>query len=75
MRAAIETAHAWEISEAVRGGEISAVEVTKHYLDRIDATNPQLNAYTLVTRERALAESHAVDLLVATKREIGRAHV
>lgn len=67
----IEQATASEIAAAVRKGKVSAVAVTQRYLDRIDALNGELNAYTLVTRERALEESRAVDKLVAAKRDPG----
>ncbi|MDQ8187974.1 AtzE family amidohydrolase [Pelagicoccus sp. SDUM812002] len=71
MRSEIEKATASEIAAAVRSGDICAVEVTKHFLDRIDAKNGELNAYTLVTRERALSESQAVDDIVASGRDPG----
>lgn len=61
--------HAGEILElsaralaaAVRGGELSAVEVARAYLDRIDATDGRLHAYRRVTNELALQQAAAVD--------------
>lgn len=71
MRTDLEQTKAFELVQAVRSGQISAVEVTQHYLARIDEFNPSLNAYTLVTRERALAESQAVDQTIAAGRDPG----
>ena len=40
---------------------ISAVELTRAYLDRIAQLEPTLHAYITVTRERALADAQAAD--------------
>ncbi len=40
---------------------ISAVELTRAYLERIQALNPTLQAYLTVTAERALADAEAAD--------------
>jgi aspartyl-tRNA(Asn)/glutamyl-tRNA(Gln) amidotransferase subunit A len=45
--------------------EISAVEVTKTYLDRIAATNPALNTFITICNETALAEAQAADQAIA----------
>jgi aspartyl-tRNA(Asn)/glutamyl-tRNA(Gln) amidotransferase subunit A len=45
--------------------EISAVEVTKTYLDRIAATNPALNTFITICDETALAEAQAADQAIA----------
>jgi amidase len=42
-----------ELSDAIRRRELSPVEVTSHYLDRIDRLNPQVGAYFTVTAELA----------------------
>ncbi|MFN8498382.1 MAG: amidase [Anaerolineae bacterium] len=42
-------------------GEVSPIEVTQAYLDRIAAHEPTLNAYIRVTPESALAEAQAAD--------------
>ena len=62
--------HELNLVETVAGlsaGEFSAVDVTKAYLDRIDALNPTLNAYLTVAHESALAAAEAAD----KKREEG----
>lgn len=49
------------IARAVAKGEASAEEITRAALDRIDARNAEIGAFTDITRERALAEARAVD--------------
>ena len=52
---------ALEIAAAVRARTTSAVEATQAALGRIAAGNGRLNAFTLVTEERALREAAAID--------------
>lgn len=54
-------ASAREIADAVRAGRTTALAVTRLFLDRIEALNPSLNAYTDVTAARAIACAHAID--------------
>src|SRR6204780_1334772 len=54
-------ATAREIARAVASGEISACEVTQRLLAHIAAHDTKLNAFTHVTRERALRKAAAVD--------------
>lgn len=60
-----------ELADAVRSGAIAAVEVTRAYLEQIDATAPRLRAYVRVTRERALAEAEAIDVRRARGEPLG----
>ena len=46
---------------AVRSGAVSARELLAASLARIDATNGQVNAFTMQTRARAEAEADAID--------------
>ena len=46
-----------ETAKAVAAGETSALSVVEAALTRVDARNPQLNAFTAVTRERAVAKA------------------
>ncbi|MFZ0045814.1 MAG: amidase [Streptosporangiaceae bacterium] len=50
---------ALEQAAAIRSGELSPVEVTEHYLDRIERLNDGLGAFVTVTPERALAQARA----------------
>lgn len=50
-----------ELTDRYRSGELSPLAVTGKMLERIDALNPQLNAFRTVTRERALNAAEAAD--------------
>ncbi|HAY26134.1 MAG TPA: Asp-tRNA(Asn)/Glu-tRNA(Gln) amidotransferase subunit GatA [Candidatus Accumulibacter phosphatis] len=50
-----------EIAQALASREISSVELTGLYLDRIARHNPQLNAFITVNAERSLAQARAAD--------------
>lgn len=47
--------------EKLKSREISATELTKAYLDRIEKYGPELNCYITITPERALADAAASD--------------
>ena len=51
-----------ELSASLHNGEFSSVELTQHYLDRINAHNSELNAFITVTDELALQQAQAADL-------------
>lgn len=50
-----------EALKKLKSGEISAVELTKAYLDRIEKYGKELNCYITVTPERAMADAAASD--------------
>ena len=54
-----------QMSEKLRSGEITSVELTQHYLDRIERLDPELNAYVTVTPELALEMAKQADELIA----------
>jgi AtzE family amidohydrolase len=62
---------ALQIAAAIRAGERSAVEVTRAMLDRIEAEDIRLNAFTAVTAERALARAEAIDAARQSGRDPG----
>jgi amidase len=49
-----------ELAGMVRAGEITARELVQESLDRIDAHNPQLNAFVDVFADEALAEADGI---------------
>ncbi len=53
------------LSQALAAREISSVELTQLYLDRIARFNPTLNAYITVDAEKSLAQARAADELRA----------
>ncbi len=59
------------IHEMLVNKEISCVELTKKYLDAIENSNKELNAYITVTPDVALAQAQAVDKKLANGEEIG----
>ena len=50
-----------ELGLLLSAGEISSVELTGHFLDRLETHGPTLNAVVTVTRERALREARQAD--------------
>src|SRR5215475_11094571 len=46
-----------ELGRLFRSRKLSPVELTKHFLERIERLNPELNAYLTVTSELALAHA------------------
>lgn len=64
-------ASALAIAGAVKAGRVKAVAVAEAALARIESGNPDLNAFTDVTRSRALAAAAAVDAAIAAGRDPG----
>lgn len=56
-----------ELRSALRSGELSAREVTEHFLARIEESNPRLGAFITVTGPRAVAEAAAADARFARR--------
>ena len=54
-----------QLASALAAKQISSVELTQLYLDRIAALNPQLNAYITVDPARSLQEAQAADAMRA----------
>jgi len=52
---------ATEIARLVRSGEVTAVEVVRAHLDRIEAVDARIGAFRVLRRDAALAEAHAID--------------
>ena len=50
-----------ELAAGLRSGEFSSVELTQHFLDRIERLDGRLNSYITVTAEQALAQAAAAD--------------
>jgi aspartyl-tRNA(Asn)/glutamyl-tRNA(Gln) amidotransferase subunit A len=65
---------ATEMAQAVRERRLSPVEVTDALLARIEALNPALNAYCLVTPEMARAQAKAAEGAVMRGDALGPLH-
>ena len=50
-----------ELSAALAAKKVSAVELTRAFLERIGKLNPDLNAFITVDRERSLAQARRAD--------------
>jgi aspartyl-tRNA(Asn)/glutamyl-tRNA(Gln) amidotransferase subunit A len=57
-----------ELAAGLRSREFSSTDLTKLYLDRIEAHQSALNAFVSVTREQALAAAAAADRTLAAGR-------
>jgi amidase len=60
-----------EQAAAIRTGEISATEITEHYLERIDKLNEQVGAFYTVTHELAREQAAVADKAVSASRKDG----
>ncbi|MGD8913901.1 MAG: Asp-tRNA(Asn)/Glu-tRNA(Gln) amidotransferase subunit GatA [Candidatus Thiodiazotropha sp.] len=50
-----------ELGASMQAGEFSSVELTRHFIDRIERLNGELNALITTTPDQALAEAQAAD--------------
>ena len=50
-----------QLSRLIETKEVSPVEATEAYLDRIEAVDPKLNSYITVTGEQALEAARQAD--------------
>lgn len=50
-----------ELGTALRAGEFSSVELTRHFLERIETLDGEINSYITLTPELALAAAEAAD--------------
>lgn len=58
----------------IRQRVVSPVEVAEHFLARIDALNPRLNAFASVDHEAVLAQARAAEQAVFTGTPLGPLH-
>src|SRR5690242_2922440 len=60
-----------DFAAGLRSGQFTAEATTRVLLDRIAATNRQLDAFTFVDEDGALAAARAIDLLVKARTDFG----
>ena len=65
------TGSARVIRDGIVAGRFSAVETCRAFLDRTEAQNPALNAFTLIARDRALDRADAIDRRRAAGETLG----
>jgi aspartyl-tRNA(Asn)/glutamyl-tRNA(Gln) amidotransferase subunit A len=61
-----------ELGAALRAEEVSSLELTRFYLDRLEKLGPKLNAVVTLTRERAEAEARRADADIAAGKTQNR---
>src|SRR3984885_12338390 len=71
MTAALLDGTAQAIAAAIRTGAVGAREIVQETLDRIEARNGALGAFTDVTATRALAKADAIDAARARGEALG----
>src|SRR5215470_13863369 len=59
------------IADGIRAGELKAIEVLEHHLERIDRHNAPLNAFVHLDPDRAMAAATDVDRRVAAGDDPG----
>ena len=63
-----------ELSEPIRTGKISPVELTETFLGRLEELGPRYNAVVTVTRERALGQARRAEEEIASGHYRGPLH-
>ena len=63
-----------ELSDLLRTGEVSPVEATEAYLDRIDSKDGQIGAYLTILRDQALEAARAAEREIAQGQYRGPLH-
>ena len=51
----------WQLRELLDSRQISSVELTEHFLNRIERLNPRFNAFLTVTGDEAMAAAREAD--------------
>ncbi|HUZ55803.1 MAG TPA: amidase [Streptosporangiaceae bacterium] len=62
---------ALELADSIVSGQLSPVEITDHYLDRIDRLNAETGAFYTVTAELAREQAAAAEKLATDNRRTG----
>lgn len=65
---------AWELAARIRSKQVSPVEVVEAVLARIEAVNPRLNAYCLVTADAARQAARAAEATLMRGEALGPLH-
>ena len=67
-------ASAKAMAQAIRNGEVSAVELVEAHLARIEEVNPAINAVVMLAAERARTEAEEADAAIARGESVGALH-
>ncbi len=67
----MHTFKAHEIRDKIKNKELSSQEITKAFLDRIDAVEDKVESYVTVLADEAMVSAKAVDEKIAKGEEVG----
>ena len=67
-------APAWKIASLIREKQLSPVDVTAHFLDRIQAYDGELNAFITVAADAAMTDAHRAEAAVLADEPLGLLH-
>ena len=73
-RAQLPFLSATELSGLIKAREVSPLEATEAYLERIEAVDEKLNSYITVCRDEAMAEARSAEEAMASGRYLGPMH-
>ena len=62
------------LAKLIETRQVSALELTKLYLDRLERFNPALNCVVTLTQERALEQAERADAEISAGRYLGLLH-
>ncbi|MFL2935851.1 MAG: amidase [Myxococcota bacterium] len=74
MAVSLEFSTASELARMLRDGEISSLELTNFYIDRIERFDEEINAVVVRDFERAREAAAAADQALAEGRDLGPLH-
>ena len=65
---------AYQLADYISSKQLSPVELTKAYLERIEKLNPEINAYLTVAVDQAIADAVISERRVMSGAELGPLH-
>ena len=74
MADSLTNATAVQLAQLIRDRQLSPVDVTAHFLDRIQAHEPELNAFVTVASEHAMMEARRAEAAVLSGDALGPLH-
>src|SRR6202035_3688538 len=71
MRNDLHFKPAYELAAMIRRRELKPSELMAATIERIEETNPKINAFVALRSEQAMAEARALDEKIARNEEVG----